>query len=594
MDPVPTIRRRHLDADCYAAALAAGHSELAARVLAGRGMPPDAAQITPRLAELDHYAGLAQCERAGARIAAAIRAGETIAVCTDHDVDGVTSHAVLIEGLARVLGHPRERIQSLIGHRLQEGYGLSDGVTDRIINTDPRPDLLITADHGSSDAPRIERLNALGIEVIVSDHHQLSADGVPDAADACVTPQHPDDAYGDTAIAGCLVAWLVLAATRGELRGTGELPAEGATLPELLDYVALGTVADCVSLGSSRNNRAVVRAGLARINGDTRSCWRVLNKPSTGLTAQDLAFGIGPKINARGRLDEAMAGVRFLTAGDDASAAELLATLEEQNNERKRIEKELKGEAMEQAQAQLADGERAAVIWLANGHPGVHGIIASRVSETYGCPAVCLSPKQGQEDIVTGSGRGIDGFHVRDALQACANAAPDLFTAFGGHIGAGGLTIPFEKIAPFRELFHRAARSQLSNDDIGPVLETDGPVESASLSLEAVDALAAIEPFGRGFEAPRFDGVFTLRSSKRVGDGTHVRLVLEANDGTPVPAIWFSAVADASEEIPALVGDRVQVVFELSANEWRERTLQLQVRYLEKVQVGAEAVGAIA
>lgn len=590
--PAPTIRRRVLDTHAYAEALGASYSELVSRVLAGRGLFPDASRIAPSLRDLDHYTGLADCDRAGQRIAAAIRAGETIAIATDHDVDGVTAHAVLIEGLSGVLGHPRERLQSYIGHRLRDGYGLSDGVADRILDADPRPDLLITADHGSSDAPRIERLFSLGVEVIVSDHHELSADGMPEAAYACVTPQHPDDAYGDPAIAGCLVAWLVVAAARAELRSSGELPPEGANLTDLLDYVALGTVADCVSLGESVNNRAVVRAGLSRINADTRPCWRVLEKGRSGLTAQDLAFGIGPKINARGRLDEAMAGVHFLTASDDAAAGELLALLESENEERKRIEKELKTDAMVQADDQIAAGERAAVIWLEDGHAGVHGIVASRVAEAYGCPAVCLSPKQDRDDIVTGSARGIDGFHVRDALQACADLDPDLFVAFGGHPGAGGLTLQKEKIGTFRELFHQATRAQISESQIGPVLVTDGEVEPGDLTLATVDALAALEPFGRGFEAPLFDGQFTIRASKRVGDGTHARLALEATDGSTVPAIWFAAIEDPSHSLPALVGDRVQVVFELTANEWRDRTLQLRVRHLAKCAAAVESAVA--
>lgn len=583
--PAPRIRQRALNPEIEKKALAAGLHPIAARVVAGRPIQGENIMeaIAPGLGQLDHYRGLADIEKAAKRLAQAILGGEVIGIETDHDVDGVTSHAIIKSALLYHFGVPGDRIQGYIGHRLRDGYGLSEAVADRMLATAPRPAVVITADNGSSDEPRIARLAAAGIDVIVTDHHEVPESGVPASAFACITPHHPDNQYPDTSIAGCMVAWLTMCAVRNELLAGGGWQGEIPPLGSLLDFVAVGTVADCVSLARSRNNRAVVAAGLQRINQMNRPCWRAIkvSMRRTGeLTAQDLAFGIGPRINARGRLDEAMAGVDFLMAEVDEVAEVFADLLEGENEERKKVERRLKEDAMHLALEQVSAGASAIVVWLPEGHAGVHGIVASRLVEAFGRPAVCISPKYGSDTIVTGSARGIPGFHVQQALQECADQLPAIFRAFGGHVGAGGLTIEKAGIDTFREAFNQVAMSQMPGADLGPVVWTDGEVDVDFIGLDAINALAALDPYGREFEAPIFEGCFVAEGVQSVGDGTHLKLWL-SSQGKRVEAIWFRARATADEPLPVTEGQSIRAVYTISANEFRgNRRAQLVIEHV--------------
>ena len=584
--PTPRFLDRPLDRLCYDTAIQAGYPVLLARLLAGRVLSAKTqgidAAVQPHLGMLDHYNGLPDIEKAATRIASAILTGEHIALETDHDVDGVTSHAVLRAALVDHFGHPTDRLTGFIGHRLRDGYGLSATVAERILATEPRPTLVITADNGSADEPRIARLAEQGIDVIVTDHHELPRSGPPASAYACISPKREDCTYPDPAIAGCMVAWLLACAVRNELHGIGHLDDRAPPMAQLLDYVAVGTVADCVSLGS-HNNRAIVGSGLARINRQSRPCWRAICPRLPGqalITATDLAFTVGPRINARGRLDEAMAGVAFLLSENDSAARGYAALLEQENDARKAIEKKMKSQAIELAAEQVAAGATAIVIWLPEGHAGVHGIVASRLVETYGQPVVCLSPKFGQHDLVTGSARGIPGFHVEQALQFCADRVPEMFVAFGGHEGAGGLTIARESIESFRDSYDQAAREQLSPDQLGPRIDTDGVLQAHEMTLDTIDAISRLEPFGRGFEQPVFQGRFHVLAVKAIGDGTHLKLTLRPTDQTrgAVNGVWFNAVADAADDLPIEANDHIELAYNLTANEYRGRQVQLLVR----------------
>lgn len=581
---LPEIKTRPVDETRVALALDCGLPPVAARIVGARPLPHDevAALLSARLSALDSYAGLPDIGIAATRLSRAIQAGEVIALETDHDVDGVTSHAVLWRALVEKFGVPAERVQSYIGHRLKEGYGLSAPVADRILAANPRPTVVITADNGSSDEARIARLKARGIEVIVTDHHELPAEGPPASALACVSPARPDSVYPDPCIAGCMVSFLLVCAVRAELVAAGVLAPDAGRMLDLLDYVAVGTVADCVSLARSTNNRAVVRAGLRLINGDTRPCWRAARAWLHGrsaVTAEDLAFGIGPRINARGRLDEAMAGVHFLLAETGEEAATLAQLLDDENQARKDIEHRLREDAVTLAAALVEAGARGIVVWLPDGHAGVHGIVASRVVEAFGRPVVCLSPKMGDADLVTGSARGIPGVHVRDLLQSCADVLGTEVTAFGGHAGAGGITLRREAIERFREAFDAAASATLTGRTLGPVIWTDGTLAPEVIDLATVDALADLDPYGREFESPLFEGVFGVLAVKPVGDGTHLKLTLDA-DGRQVEGIWFRARADSAAPLPVLPGQAARLVYRLAANVWNgRRSVQIIVEH---------------
>ncbi|GAB0154454.1 DHH family phosphoesterase [Marinobacterium sp. BA1] len=534
------------------------------------------ALLSPKLSMLDSYKGLPDIDRASQRITSALSSKEIIALETDHDVDGVSSHAVLKSALCDYFGHPESHVISFIGHRLKEGYGLSDSVADRILAHTPRPSVVITADNGSSDEPRIARLKAEGIHVIVSDHHDMPEEGAPASVFACVSPKASGSQYPDSAIAGVMVSWLLMCAVRSQMIQEGLLSENAPKLSGLLDYVAVGTVADCVSLGSSINNRAVVAAGLQIMNTLERPCWKAMREVLWGdgaFTATDIGFGIGPRINARGRLDEAMAGVHFLLSSTFEEAIELAALLESENTTRKTIEKRLKDEAMAIATSQVAQGRNSLVIWLENGHAGVHGIVASRVVEAFGRPVICLSPKEGHPDLMSGSARAIPGVHVRDAMQYAYDCDNSYFVAFGGHEGAGGLTIKREGLERLMEDYEAAVTEQLEDRlKSGPLeamIWTDGPVDSTDLNLASLEQLQILQPFGREFEEPVFEGEFTLSQCKPVGkEGIHLKLVLVNDDQVKLQGIWFNAYKPDVEPMPVEQGQRVRAVYSLDRNEF--------------------------
>lgn len=586
--PTPVYQIRTYDASQVEAARAAGYHPLAARVIAARF--PDLGLVEAEITDIDPPTGLPDIERGAERLAQAIMNGEVIGLETDHDVDGVSSHAVLWTALTEFFLHPKEKVRSFIGHRIKEGYGLSESLATRILADEQRPTLLVTADNGSSDEPRIARLKAAaGIETIVTDHHEIPVEGHPESAYACITPKRPDSTYPDPKIAGCHVAFLLAAATRQALIRAGYLNEQAPRLTSLLDYVALGTVADCVSMSRSRNNRAIVRAGLKLMSQCTRPCWRAIRRfvlrEGEDFSAYTLGFGIGPRINARGRLDEAMAGVHFLVADSDLRAAELAELLDTENTERKKIERGLLDEA-ELTADQLADqGYQSLVVWLPEGHAGVHGIVASRIVERHGRPAIMLSPKFGSDELISGSARGIPGFHVRDALQAVADAHPGLFVAFGGHEGAAGMTLRRQDIERFRDAFETAARQQLGEQDLYPVRWTDGGLEAEEFTLEAAEALVALGPYGQECPAPVFENALEIREIVPVGRGekgkVHMKLSLGLPGEAAASAIMFNVIEHEDDPLPFAVGDLRTFAYTLDINEFRgNRTVQLKIESL--------------
>lgn len=375
--PIPFVQRRTVDPQLEARARDLGFSPVAARVLGGRRLASafePAVWLVPSLDQLDDEGSLADIECAAERLAGAILSEEVIGIATDYDMDGLGAHAVFRLALVEMFGHPPERLRSYVGHRLTEGYGLTAALTSRILDERPRPALLVSADCGSSDEERIARLAAAGIDVIVTDHHELPEDGPPRSAYACINPQRVDCAYPDKAIAGGMVLWLLLRAVRKILCEVGHAPAQHAELEHLLDLVACSTVADCVSL-AGHNNRAVVRAGLALMNASTRPCWHVAAQRLrvSSFQAQTIAFGIAPRVNARSRLSDPFAALHFLLARDVRRAEAAFDVLDAENRARKDIEKAMLDEAVTLAARQVDDGRYAITLRLPEGHPGVQG-----------------------------------------------------------------------------------------------------------------------------------------------------------------------------------------------------------------------------
>ncbi|MGJ8522858.1 Single-stranded-DNA-specific exonuclease RecJ [Carnimonas sp. R-84981] len=584
----PRLMQRQRDAAVEQQALAAGLSPLQARIMAGRVSAPQNsldALIAPGLRHLIDPACLKDGQRAAERIARAVSEGEQIGILTDYDVDGITSHVVILRTLVELFGVPRRRITSLIGHRINDGYGISQPLVERTLACSPRPSLVISADCGSSDEARIARLKAGGVDVVVTDHHAVPVEGPPPSAYAVVNPSRLDCDYPDRTIAGCMVSWLIMALTRTLLIDTGVLPAQTPKLSAWLSYVALGTVADCVSLGDSAINRAVVSYGLQIINRMQEPCWQVmaerLGDDSLPFTAETLGFQMGPRINARSRLDDPYAALHFMLASDTATSRRYLDLLEQDNQSRKAIEADMVEQAKRLAAPQLQREAPVLTLFVEDGHAGVQGIVASRLVQAFGRPCVVLTPGSAAGQLAA-SGRSIEGVHLRDALERVNSLQPDALVRFGGHAGAAGFTLVASTLSDFTAALEQAVGEQLNGRALFPIIHTDGELEAGQLDLALLDEIERLGPYGREFEAPLFEGQFVVKQARLVGsDGTHLMMELDTGQGRSVRAIWFRATA-AGQSAPLAAGMVMRCAFRPARNRFRGReSLQLMIEFAQ-------------
>lgn len=578
--PVPKIKIRKLNENIHKAALDIGLNSHIARILARRPIEKHnlAQIIEPKLALLEHPEIMQDMKLAAKRLAKAIINQECIGIETDHDCDGQTSHAVIYYNLTKHFKHPKHLIKSYIGHRLTEGYGLSMPVVAKILNDNPRATIVITADNGSSDEPRIAKLKQHGIDVIITDHHQIPKSGLPISAYAWVNPTREDCNY-DPYIAGCMVAWLLMVATRIELINLGYLAKDSPRLQDSLDYVAVGTVADCVSFAKSHINRAVVNFGLKLINSKTKFCWQALNSifKNNIINTEDLGFKIAPLLNSDGRLASAFGSVSFLLSENLQEAVNWLEDLKQQNILRRNIQKTITFKGLIQAKQQVEANYSSLCIFLKEGHVGVHGISASRIKDNFGRPAAFFAPKFGDEQLISGSFRGIELFNVREALQYVANQDPNILISFGGHIGAGGATLKADDFYKFRELFEQATKLQLGKIQLGPVIWSDGELSRELINLDFLNQLKILEPFGKDFEAPVFHATAIIEYIKIIGDGTHARLNLNI-DGKIFSAIWFNIRHKPEDCCLFNNNDKVTCAFSLIENDFNNiKNCELQI-----------------
>lgn len=586
------VHLRSVDRSIYQQALAEGVHPLLAKILAGRldqSSPSIAALIEPDLKQLAPPNSLADLQPTVERIILAIKQGETFGLLTDYDVDGITSHVVLYRTLTELLGVPSKCIQSLIGHRIEDGYGVSDSLTNRILAAEKIPDLIITADCGSSDEPRIARLKAAGIDVLVTDHHKLPKAGPPASAYAVINPTREDCNYPDKTLAGCGVAWLLMSALRNTMVQKGLVDKQIPKLSFLLPFVALGTVADCVSLGGSAINRALVRAGLQIMNGSTEACWQafrqLIGSRLETFTASTLGFQMGPRINASSRMADPYDALQYLLASHTETAAQHLERLNSDNQQRRTVEKVMLKSALEGAEEQVAAGMQSLVAYLEEGHSGVQGIVASRLVEKFGRPTVVLTPASNPKHLAA-SARSVPGLNIHAALQQVDDMNPGMLVKFGGHQAAAGLTLWRERLVDFQQAFERAIVYQLGDRKLSPYLLTDGELEPGLINLETFNLLKKLEPYGREFEAPVFDGEFKVLGLKPVGaDPVHLQLDLSLPNQTGnIKAIWFFALPSAGADLPFQEGNQVRLVYRLEENIYRGRTsLQLMISYAELI-----------
>lgn len=523
------------------------------RVLAVRGLSdPDAAKrfLRPRLEHLHDPALLADGPRAADRIAAAVRAGETILVHGDYDVDGICATALLTRWL-RALGG---RVVPFVPHRLRDGYDLSEAGLEAARRADAT--LIVTADCGSMAHAPIRAAVSEGRDVVVTDHHTVGE--APSPAYALVNPKRPDCAYPDEDLCGTGLAYRLC-----EMVGR-TLEADLEPLMRHLDLVALATVADLVPL--SGENRVLVAYGLRRLARTTLPGLAALLEASgtdtDELTAGKLGFVVAPRINAAGRIGESDDALRLLLTDDPEEARGLATALEEINGNRRLEDRRTEQEAFEQLEATYDPERDYAVLLASDGwHPGIIGIVASRVVDRIHRPVVmvALDGARGR-----GSARSVPGFHLFEALKACSSH----MERFGGHRQAAGMDVLRERVPALREALNAEARARLSETDLRPTLRPDLALDPSMVDLDLVRWLAYLGPHGIGNPGPLFraDGV-RLDASREVGQG-HLKTVL-TRDGARVDAIGFGLVDRHPPE--ALEGGSHDVLYRLERNEWRGR-----------------------
>ncbi|MCF6765066.1 single-stranded-DNA-specific exonuclease RecJ [Thiotrichales bacterium 19S3-7] len=583
----PLIKERSVNQKIYQNLCRSGIPELLSKIIAARlpeGFDKAEQVAQPKLSFLDNPFLLADMDKASQRLIEALANQEIIGIETDHDCDGQTSHAVIFEALTKWFEHPKEKLRSYIGHRMEEGYGLSDALAKRILNDAIRPSLIITADNGSTDEPRIRLLKSQGIDVIVTDHHAIALEGIPKSAIAVLNPTRDDCKFPDPFIAGCMVAWLLMAAVRKRLIERGDI-AQSVDLKSVLDFVAVGTVADCVSMAKSVNNRAVVKAGLRQIADSTRPCWQAIRQIFPyKINAEYLGFTVGPLLNSDGRLSDAYSSVSFLLSESKDEAICWVDELSKQNQMRKAIQKKMLDQALNDAKAQLDKDKASICIYLEDGHAGVHGIAASRIKDTFGRPVVFFSPKLNEPDIITASARSIEAVHLKELLDQIHQINPDLLIKYGGHKMAAGLTIKKADLDAFEALFESLVQAKVDYQSLGPEIYTDGVIDDDRLTLETIELLNQIEPFGREFDAPVFTLKGELVSHRFVGKTLeHQQLLVRSHSGKEYKAIWFFA-SRHPQSFKFQKGDYLEMAFRLNEEEFNNRrSLGLIVEYCDYV-----------
>ena len=532
--------------------------------------------ITLPLSQLAPPSALKGAQAAAEMLADAIEFHASVVIVGDFDADGATSCALAVS-LLKQMG--LEEVTYLVPNRFEFGYGLTPEIVG--IAAQYQPDVLVTVDNGIASIDGVMAAQMLGMSVIITDHH-LPGDTLPEA-DIIVNPNQPGCPFPSKALAGVGVMFYVLTALRAELRQRGWFESMGIDIPNLadaLDLVALGTVADVVPL--DKNNRTLVAAGLARMrSGRARpgieALFEVAGRDISQVSSTDLGFVAGPRLNAAGRLDDMSVGIECLLAESSASARTLATQLNDFNKERKEIERTMQTDAMallEKGDLSVGNEDFALSLFREDWHQGVVGILASRVRERFHRPTIVFA--QSGDGELKGSGRSIPGVHLRDALDRVATSTPGLITKFGGHAMAAGLSLSEDDLPRFRETFNRVVAQALKGSLPDHVTVTDGQLPQSDLTLVLAEALESGGPWGQGFEAPSFEGVFTISDMRVVGE-KHLKFRLITEAGL-IDAIAFNADVETwTRDTPKAL----RCVYRPCVNEYRgDRRLQLQIEAL--------------
>lgn len=547
------------------------------RIYQSRGIK-NAEELEYTLQRLHRPQQLANIEQATDLLIEAYNQQSKIVIVGDFDADGATSTSLAIIAL-RQLGF--KQVDYLIPDRFSQGYGLSPAVAEMVLAKEA--DLVLTVDNGISSLEGIALLKSKNIHVLVTDHH-LPAEELPNA-DAMVNPNLAYCTFPSKSLAGVGVIFYVMMALRSRMREQGYFKTRSEpNFAELLDLVALGTVADVVPL--DQNNRILVHQGLQRIRSGycrfgIKALAEVGKRDLSTMQAIDLGFSIAPRLNAAGRLENMSLGVELLTCENMEIARQLAFELDSLNQTRKEFEQEMKTEALaicaKLPSLNQSTQAHGIVLYQADWHQGVIGILASRIKEQFNRPVIAFAQESEDSEYLKGSARSIAGVHMRDLLEYIDIQYPELIVKFGGHAMAAGLSIHQSNLEIFRNAFDQTIEQILDLEQLQGVIYTDGELAAQEFNLENAEILRNAGPWGQNFPEPCFEGEFKILQQKLLV-GKHLKLMLESETRQLVDAIWFNV---DTREFPDLSVQKAKLVYKLDINEFRgHKSLQLKVEHL--------------
>jgi len=558
------IQRRHVTPVHYQSLIAAGVPPILARIYAARGVR-QASELDPDLSLLLSIDPLVSQQTVG-RLTRALAGSEPICCVGDFDCDGATATALLVSTLRAWGGH----VTYLLPNRFKQGYGLSPVLVDAAAEQGAK--LIITVDNGIAAVEGVERARALGIDVIVTDHH-LPGPLLPQTP-YIVNPNQEGCRFPSKALCGVGVAFYLVAALWRSRVLSGLSSTKDDWIRSLLDYVALGTVADVVPLDA--NNRRLITAGLHQIregrgHPGIRALLEVAGIEAHHVTERDLAFSVAPRINAAGRLEDMHIGVELLLATSVDDALPYAQRLDSLNRERRHIEQDrLEETVLRIEDADDQQHQRVLVVHDPEGHEGVVGLIAGRLRERYYRPVIAFAPGE-DPNTLKGSARSVPGVHIRDLLALLDASHPTLITKFGGHAMAAGLTISRSRFADFRARLLQIAARAIPDSALQPVTETDGPLPADGFSVDVARELEAAGPWGQAFPSPSFDNLVRVIESRRVGSDRQtlrlkvVPLDAEGYAGPPIVAVRFRC----GEQADPTAGQQIRLHYRLQVNWYR-------------------------
>lgn len=552
------------------------------RVYLNRGVSK-ASELQLSLSKLHSYHSLKGIETAVQLLAEAIENEAHILIVGDFDADGATSTALAMTALARF---GAKRVSYLVPDRFRYGYGLTPEIV--AVALERKPDLIITVDNGISSVAGVTAAKAAAVKVVITDHH-LPGQELP-LADAIVNPNQAGCEFPSKMLAGVGVIFYVMAALRSHLREQNRLVDERFSMAELLDLVALGTVADVVPL--DYNNRILVQQGLLRIRAGQcragiKALVQVAGRDLSRLSSADLGFAVGPRLNAAGRLQDMSEGIECLLETDFSQALTQATELDQINQQRRDIQAQMQDEALEIIEKLQADDSTlpyGLCVYESTWHEGVVGLVASKLKERHHRPAIAFA-NSGEEGLLKGSARSIPGFHIRDALDLVASKNPGLISKFGGHAMAAGLSLDAQRLSAFSQAFDEVVRDNVDEAQLDAVIEAETELNAEDMTLQAAQALEEGGPWGQGFAEPIFCGQFEVLDQRILKD-KHYKLRLRHVKGKgAIEAIAFNAVEPGVKGLPS----QLQIAYRLSVNDFRgHRSLQLMVEGMQAFRKSTE------